>query len=154
MFHYLPTYCKKRLGSANLAHVQALKNSFTQSVHHPLESTGCSSGPDAGHQVIQTYLSNAVAVTISFRTFKNALQEQDNETENAWKWLKMHLLRRAIAKMCKGLQAKHSHVAGCLVEERRPLTARWPFPNLAEIHSRFLGPAKKSIFTVNRSVSI
>ena len=47
--------------------------------------------------------------------------------------------------MCKGLQAKHSHVAGCLVEERRPLTARWPFPNLAGIHSRFLGPAKKSI---------
>ena len=57
----------------------------------------------------------------------------------------MHLFRRAIAKMCKGLQAKHSHVAGCLVEERRPLTARWPFPNLAGIHSRFLGPAKKSI---------
>ena len=83
---------------------------------------------------------------------ENLIQNLTHSTQEP-KGLKTHENATFEAAECENLQGSASKAqacAGCLVEERRPLTADWPFPKLPNIpplvgmvhaHSRFLGPA-------------
>ena len=83
---------------------------------------------------------------------KNLIQNLTHSTQEP-KGLKTHENVAFEAAECENLQGSASKAqacAGCLVEERRPLTADWPFPKLPNIpplvgmvhaHSRFPGPA-------------
>ena len=108
IFYYFPTHCKKHLwaASAHPAHVQAFEK-LLRTIRPP--STG-------KHRTFTRSWQTPSLTVLVLRCCSDSLIQNLQkhapltETKRLQTGLQMQLLRRAIAKSCKGLQAKHRYV--------------------------------------------
>ena len=146
-FHSFPLCSNKHLWAAltHLVHVQAFAR-----------IPGCNLTPSTGkHTTFSRSWHGTPSLTVlalKCCSSENLIQNLTHSTQEPT-GLKTHENATFEAAECENLQGSASKAqacAGCLVEERRPLTANWPFPKLPNIpplvgmvhaHSRFPGPA-------------